>query len=184
VTTGVCILDATRHRVGERPELAAHLASVFGVPARRVVHVFDVDRVYDAARRQHNATALLQQVIHVADGTSEKVLAVVDVDLFIPVLTFVFGQAQLDGPAGLVSTHRLANEYYGLPRDGGVFHARILKEIVHEIGHQFGLYHCRQFECVMRSSTYVEEIDLKRSTLCPACAELVRVKREGAPGGG
>ncbi len=173
---GVCILDASRQRVGERDALVARVTAEFGVPARRVARALDLDRVFDAARRQHNATALLQQVIAFAGGTSEKVIAVVDVDLFIPVLTFVFGQAQLDGVAGVISTHRLANEFYGIPHDAALFHERIEKEIVHELGHEFGLYHCRQFECVMRSSTYVEEIDLKRVSLCPDCAARVRAR--------
>jgi archaemetzincin len=74
----------------------------------------------------------------------------------------------------VVSLHRLANEFYGLPRDDALLRHRLEKEIVHELGHMFGLYHCHQFECVMRSSTYVEEIDLKREEFCPACAAGVR----------
>jgi archaemetzincin len=99
-----------------------------------------------------------------------KRIGVVDVDLFIPVLTFVFGEAQLGGPAAVVSTHRLTNTFYGLPRDDDLMLRRLEKEIIHELGHTFGLYHCHQFECVMRSSTYVEEIDMKRAHPCPACA--------------
>ncbi len=174
---GVCILDASRQRVGERDGVVARVTAEFGVPARRLARALDLDRVFDPGRRQHNATALLHQVIAFGAGGPEKVIAVVDVDLFIPVLTFVFGQAQLGGVAGVVSTHRLANEFYGLPPDAEAFQGRIEKEIVHELGHQFGLYHCRQFECVMRSSTYVEEIDLKRVSLCPGCAAQVRALR-------
>ena len=51
---------------------------------------------------------------------------------------------------------------------------RLGKEIVHELGHTLGLFHCRQYDCVMRASTYVEEIDLKRSYPCPSCAALIR----------
>jgi archaemetzincin len=98
---------------------------------------------------------------------------VVEVDLFIPVLTFVFGEAQLNGPAAIVSTHRLSNQFYGLGRNPKLMLERLQKELVHELGHTFGLYHCHQFECVMRSSTYVEEIDMKLSRPCDACAEAL-----------
>ncbi|HEY6951748.1 MAG TPA: hypothetical protein VI758_05035, partial [Bacteroidota bacterium] len=81
---------------------------------------------------------------------------------------------QLAGTAAVVSTHRLQNQFYGLPVDDLLMQERLQKEIVHELGHTFGLYHCRQFECVMRSSTYVEEIDLKHTGLCGACEELLR----------
>jgi archaemetzincin len=95
-------------------------------------------------------------------------------DLYIPVLTFVFGEAQLDGMAAIVSTHRLQNQFYGLPHDDDLMLRRLEKEVIHELGHTFGLFHCRQFECVMRSSTYVEEIDLKRADLCDACRSSLK----------
>jgi archaemetzincin len=78
----------------------------------------------------------------------------------------------------VVSTHRLANEYYGLPKDARLFRERTAKQAVHELGHLFGLVHNHQFECVMRSSTYVEELDLKRAAFCEACAgKLVAATR-------
>ena len=172
---GVCILGASRHVAEEPDGLPDLVHASFGVPARRLNRRLDLDRAYEPARGQHNATALLQQVLAIGQGSDEKMIAVVDEDLFIPVLTFVFGQAQLAGTAAVVSTHRLANEFYGMPRDEDRLRERIGKEVVHELGHLFGLYHCRQFECVMRSSTYVEEIDLKRVAFCEACASHLRV---------
>jgi archaemetzincin len=178
VPAGICILDATGGRLDSSEDLVASVAAAFRVPVRWVERRLDPDRAYDAARGQHDATAMLQQVLASIEDASERHLAIVSVDLFIPVLTFVFGQAQLGGPAGLVSTHRLANEFYGLPRAPGLTRERIEKEVLHELGHQFGLFHCRQFECVMRSSTYVEEIDLKRAAFCESCgARLIETTR-------
>jgi archaemetzincin len=173
VPQAVRILSAHRQTAGERDGLAALVGSRFGVAARCLPAELDLARAHDASRRQYNAAALMAQVADLAGAAGDKCIAVVDVDLFIPVLTFVFGQAVLGGAAGVISTHRLANEFYGLPRDDRVFRERIEKEVVHELGHMFGLYHCRQFECVMRSSTYVEEIDLKRSTFCADCQALL-----------
>ncbi len=129
----------------------------------------DLQGAYDLSRNQTNSTALLAQVLSRAPTRPAKRIAVVAVDLFIPVLTFVFGEAQLSGTAAVVSTHRLDNRFYGLPRDPALMIQRLEKEIVHELGHTFGLYHCHQFECVMRSSTYVEEIDMKRALPCASC---------------
>jgi len=95
------------------------------------------------------------------------------VDLFIPVLTFVFGQAQLGGKAAVVSTLRLKQEYYELPPNETVFLERLGKEAVHELGHTFGLVHCLNQGCVLNASTYVEEIDLKEADFCPECAQLL-----------
>jgi len=101
------------------------------------------------------------------------VLGVADSDLFIPILTFVFGEAQLgpaDATAALVSMYRLRQEFYGMPPDPETLSARLLKEALHELGHTFGLRHCADYRCVMSSSPSVENIDLKLAQFCPACA--------------
>jgi archaemetzincin len=176
----VRILDATRHR-RDGEALAARVSRHLGVPVTIEHWTPDLDGAYDSGRKQYSAAALVEQVARTArastdkpSGTTTKWIGIVDVDLFIPVLTFVFGQAQLGGTAGIVSTLRLTNEFYGMSRDEVRLEERLEKELVHEIGHLFGLVHCRQFECVMRSSTYVEEIDLKRAELCDSCRAAPR----------
>ncbi|HYU31798.1 MAG TPA: archemetzincin, partial [Thermoanaerobaculia bacterium] len=80
---------------------------------------------------------------------------------------------QLPGRAAVVSLHRLAPELYGLPADEERLVERAEKEAIHELGHTFGLIHCRQPKCVMRSSTYVEEIDLKEGQFCEGCRKAL-----------
>jgi archaemetzincin len=146
------------------------MEAVFHLPARVVPAPFNLIAAYDPSRRQTNSTLLLAQILKASPDEGAKRVGIVDVDLFIPILTFVFGEAQLGGPAAVVSTHRLSNQFYGMTRDDPLMLQRLEKEMVHELGHTFGLLHCRQFECVMRASTYVEEIDLKRVELCASCA--------------
>jgi archaemetzincin len=180
VARAVRILSPAGSPAGRRDGLVRLAAESFGVPVRLVHEPLDLERAYDGSRRQYNATALLAQVATRAGASGDMCLALVDVDLFVPVLTFVFGQAMLDGNAGIVSTYRLANPFYGLARDDALLDHRVGKEILHELGHMFGLLHCRHFECVMRSSTYVEEIDLKRAWFCPACAGRLAEKAGAA----
>ena len=47
------------------------------------------------------------------------------------------------------------------------------KVIIHELGHSYGLVHCTDPACVMRSATYVEDIDLKKHVFCMKCEEQV-----------
>jgi archaemetzincin len=134
----------------------------------------DFHEAYDNSRRQYYSTVLLAQILKKEINPDNKSIAIVDVDLYVPILTFVFGEAQLSGSAAIVSTHRLSNQFYGLKRNDSLMMERLGKEIVHELGHTFGLYHCHQFECVMRSSTYVEEIDLKSVHPCKSCTALLK----------
>jgi uncharacterized peroxidase-related enzyme len=92
-------------------------------------------------------------------------------DLFVPVLTFVFGEAQLDGNCAVVSTARLDEEFYGLPARSDLLRERLVKEASHELGHTFGLRHCADWRCVMASSHAVERLDVKGADFCAACRD-------------
>jgi archaemetzincin len=153
--------------------IAHRLQEIFKVSVSIVRASFNMRAAHDSSRGQTNSTLLLAQILERTDCRETKQAGIVDTDLFIPILTFVFGEAQLGGTAAVVSTHRLSNQYYGLARNDALLLERLEKELVHEIGHTFGLYHCHQFECVMRASTYVEEIDLKQAHPCPACAAIL-----------
>lgn len=146
-----------------------------------------LEAVFDPARRQYHSTRLLEQLQAPAAAPRKKRLGIADVDLFIPILTFVFGEAQLNNGAAVVSTYRLRQEFYGLPRDEVLLLERTEKEALHELGHTFGLLHCPDFECVMYFSNSIEQIDLKSNNFCQKCAESLpwvrRVKgREGDEG--
>lgn len=134
-----------------------------------------IDTFYDTQRAQYNSTGIIGHLLdryRFADAAAPtKVLGVAGQDLFIPILTYVFGEAQLGGLVGVVSYYRLPNERYGLPADGRLFSERLLKEAMHELGHTYGLIHCRGLDCVMHISTYVEDIDTKPAAFCRDCEQ-------------
>jgi archaemetzincin len=94
--------------------------------------------------------------------------------LYIPILTFVFGEAQMGGKCSVVSYARLRQEFYGLPADVNLLARRLLIESIHELGHTLELHHCDDYRCVMSSSHAVEWIDLKEQTFCMDCAAKAR----------
>jgi archaemetzincin len=162
---------------GERAELldplAERLERLLPVAVEPHPPGFDPELAYDPSRGQYNSRTLLAQLLGDANG-ADRILGVAGVDLFIPVLTFVFGEAQLDGRAAVVSTQRLDNALYGLPPAPALLFARLVKEAVHELGHTFALLHCPDGRCVMASSTYVEQIDLKGERFCDRCLDALR----------
>jgi archaemetzincin len=129
----------------------------------------DLSDFYDSGRRQYNGNELIKEVESKFASDSTKTLGLFNVDLFIPILTFIYGQAFLKGRTGIASLYRLSNERYGMKMDNVVLLDRFKKEVIHEIGHTFGLIHCHIPTCVMRSSTYVEDIDQKTESFCINC---------------
>ena len=130
---------------------------------------------FNPLRRQYHSTEILKKILQKPAGEASKVLGVTEMDLYIPVLTFVFGEAQLADGGAVVSTHRLRQEFYGLPNDPELLRLRLLKESLHELGHTYGLRHCSDYTCVMSASNGVERIDLKQAEFCAACAKLVPI---------
>lgn len=140
----------------------------------------DISHFYNPGRRQYDANKLLHEISQRAPADEVKVIGLTRVDLYIPILTYIFGQAKLGGYTGLASLYRLRNEHYGLEPDYGVLMNRFSKVIIHELGHTFGLIHCSNPVCVMRSSTYVEDLDQKNKQFCYRCrAELNRIEHLG-----
>ncbi len=122
---------------------------------------------FDPRRGQHSSTRILHWLADRRPAEATKVVALTDTDLFIPVLTFVFGEAQLGGVAAVVSTARLL-DHRG-PPDARRLAERLAKEVVHELGHTFGLVHCDRPRCVMRRSASLSDVDAKAVTPCPDC---------------
>jgi archaemetzincin len=129
----------------------------------------DLSEFYDPVRRQYNGVKLLKEVDNMFSSDFAKTIGLFSVDLFIPILTYIFGQAFLNGSSGIASHYRLSNERYGIDADDSLILDRFKKEVIHELGHTFGLVHCHIPTCVMRSSTYVEDIDQKSANLCLNC---------------
>lgn len=136
----------------------------------------DLSEFYDPGRRQYNGIKLLKEVDSSFSSDSGKTLGIFNVDLYIPILTYIFGQAYLNGRTGIASLYRLSNERYGMNTDDNFILDRLKKEVIHELGHTFGLIHCHIPTCVMRSSTYVEDIDQKSVGFCLKCREELNSK--------
>jgi archaemetzincin len=120
-------------------------------------------------RDQYDALIILDWLEERFPRPEDWILAVTGVDLTIPVLTFVFGQARLKGRSGVISTSRLHEEFYARPKNDEVVLSRVSKEAAHEVGHMLGLTHCADRNCVMHASTSLADTDIKSARLCARC---------------
>jgi archaemetzincin len=158
-----------------RPELlkliVREVHRIFGYRTKIKPLLQDVDFAFDLDRQQHYSTIILERLASLAPTMAIKLLAITKVDLFIPILTHVYGEAQLGGRACIVSTHRL-NEGLGTSVSE-IFYQRVVKEAIHELGHTFNLRHCRDHTCNMHYCRSVKDVDLKSDQLCRYCLVLL-----------
>ncbi|MCL5742810.1 MAG: archaemetzincin [Acidobacteria bacterium] len=153
--------------------LSRDLARTFAAPCHIGPESLDAGFALDEDRGQYHSSAILKRLVKGAGQREERVLGVTALDLYVPILTFVFGEALLEGNCAVVSLHRLREELYGLPPRTDLLFERLVKESVHELGHTFGLRHCFDWQCVMASSFAVERIDVKSAGFCAACRKVV-----------
>lgn len=124
---------------------------------------------YHIVREQYNSTQLLEYLAQDLPPGMFKVLGVTGVDLYIPILTYVFGEAQIGGDVALISLYRLSQELDGRLAPPHVFWPRIVKSGLHELGHTCNLKHCRQPDCIMQFSGSLEKLDQKNPHFCDYC---------------
>jgi len=153
-------------------DLRPAVEDIFRVSCKVLPVRLDPEFAFHGERQQYHSSEILQRMQSLVAADSWRVLGIAAVDLYIPILTFVFGEAQMGGPCAVVSVYRLHQEFYGLPADQELFRQRALKEAVHELGHTVSLTHCSDYQCAMAPSHAVEWIDLKQSTLCAGCRAL------------
>jgi archaemetzincin len=148
-------------------ELKDRVGGIFHCPVEIKAGFGDLTQAYNPERRQYFSSKLLAS-LKKSEG-EEKVVGIADVDLYVPRLNFVFGEADVVSGTTIVSMCRLRQEYYGLAPDEALFLERATKEIVHEVGHTFGLGHCPNNKCVMHFSNSLADTDLKEAHFCNMC---------------
>jgi len=157
--------------------LGQGLYDKFRMPAEILLPALDPAFALHSERQQYHSSEILASTQRYLSDQTWRILGVTQLDLYIPILTFVFGEAQLRGKAAVVSYHRLRQEFYGLPKNMDVLANRLLVESVHELGHTLQLTHCHDYQCAMAPSHTVEWIDIKDSGFCEDC--LARALQAG-----
>lgn len=152
--------------------IAEEITRVFGFETDVVPLLDAIHFAFDPVRCQYHSTPVLEKLSAAAPSYALKVLGIAREDLFIPILTHVYGEAELGGKSCLVSTYRL-KEDLSLSSDGLVYQERVIKEAVHELGHTFDLRHCTDKTCIMHYCHSIADVDRKGKDLCRYCSVLL-----------
>lgn len=141
------------------------------------IHVIDlklnIDNFFSFERKQYFSTQIIAEAIRLTNEFNGKIVMLTDVDIFVPALTFIFGEAQLNGKHSILSVCRLYEEFYSNGSNKNLLLERTIKEVLHELGHCYGLRHCLDWDCVMHSSPGIEEVDIKGISYCRNCVSSI-----------
>ena len=143
--------------------LAGHLQTIVGLNVMIQAPEPHPEYAFSERRGQYEAGKILVRLIELENGAAFR-LGVVDVDLYLPILTHVFGESQLGGAAAIVSIYRLRDTSWDR------FLVRTAKVALHEVGHLLGIVHCIDTRCLMRFANRVENLDEIPMRFCRACA--------------
>ena len=136
------------------------------------------EKTYNARRQQHHSTRILKALETLKSKGHDIVLGVIDRDLYVPELNFVFGEADVPARIAVIGLPRLRQEYYGLEPDRDLFLLRAAKEAIHETGHTRGLGHCPDPRCIMHFSNSLRDTDAKEPRFCIACRNKFEVRKK------
>ena len=156
-------------------ELAERIKPIFHCPVETKTGFSYLAHAYNIERKQYLSSSLLASLSALPRERDERVVGIADVDLYTLRLNFIFGEADIVSDTAIVSLYRLRQEFYGLPSDEKLFMARATKEIVHELGHTFGLEHCSNMKCVMHFSNSLADTDWKETGFCDKCCPKLRI---------
>ena len=167
--------------LGDIPEfdlqvIADHIIRCFKL-SPQILPPFELpEDAFDERRLQYNAGIIIETMEAMQFGNHDKVIGVLDKDLFIPIFTHVFGEARQGGKCGLVSLYRLAKNPDGsIPPESSI-NERAAKVALHELGHLLDLLHCERKKCLMHFSGGIDEVDEMTLDLCEYCTVYLQDK--------
>ena len=137
---------------------------------------FDIHDFISKRRNQLRSSDFLHWILEKLKPAKErKILVICDIDAYSGDLNFVF-EVYKGGRVAAIYLPRLRQDFYGLESNKFLFHERIVKEAIHELGHTFGLFHCNNKLCVMYFSNSLNDTDIKEKSFCSDCKNNLMLK--------
>jgi archaemetzincin len=159
--------------------LKSGLATTFDKQVEIRHKISNLDSAFDPIRNQYISPRLLSRLKRIKREPGDKILGLVDVDLYSPGYDFVYGEAEISSGVATLSVFRLISDEQDIRFrtrfDIRMIEERALREAIHELGHLYGLGHCRNPKCVMRTCTCLDDVDEAGNELCPSCESKLKL---------
>ncbi len=154
--------------------IAAHVQTLIGIPVDILDPVEIPEGAFQHHRQQYDAGLVIKHLNELMDLNRSRILGIVTADLCNPILTYVYGEAEIGGRVAVVSTYRLSQNEDGSPTAKDRYYERLAKVALHEVAHTFSLYHCDDPKCLMHFSPKVAHLDHIVLAFCDRCEFTLR----------
>ncbi|MFA4903205.1 MAG: archaemetzincin family Zn-dependent metalloprotease [Desulfobaccales bacterium] len=166
-------------KMGQIPQtalrvIAGNIQAILETPVEMLPAMAIPEEAFQRHRCQYDAGLVLKYLARFSFPHHSRILAITDVDLCTPILTFVFGQAELGLNLAIISDFRLKYTKDGIMASEGTYYERLAKVALHEIAHTFSLYHCETPKCLMRFSQGLSHLDELNIFFCERCSFMLR----------
>ena len=153
--------------------LSGNLEKTFNRKVEVRQRLINLKFAYNRGRYQYLSPKILSRLRRIRKDPGDKIMGIVAVDLYSEGYDFVYGEADVNAGVATLSFARLCLIDADNQQAAKIFEERVLREAIHEMGHLFGLLHCSDPKCVMRTCTCEEEVDEAGNALCNECNDLL-----------
>jgi archaemetzincin len=154
--------------------VAAHLQAFLGIPVDRLDPLDIPQQAFQEHRKQYDAGLMLKYLAELPLPPYLRILGLTTVDLCIPILTYVYGEAEVGGKTAVVSSFRLRHNDDGTVVSPDRYYERLAKVALHEAAHTFSVFHCDNAQCLMRFSPKSSHLDQIEIVFCERCEFTLR----------
>lgn len=176
-----CLVELGRFDDRSARVVAANLQAVMGIRVDLLKPHRAPREAFLEHRGQYDAGRVIRHLSLTASPRCRRLLALTMVDLCSPILTYVYGEAELGGRVAVVSGFRLRRDGDGTEVPAGRYYERLIKVALHEVGHTFSLYHCDAPRCLMQFSPGMTELDALEVRFCDRCAFMLHSALRSLP---
>jgi len=165
--------------IGDIPDIvpkviAAHISGYLDLQTILLEPMQTPFYALDRQRLQYDVGVILQHLESGWFNSVDKVIGIMDVDLFVPVFTHVFGEARQGGRMALVSIFRLKEKAMDTASETSLALERAAKVSLHELCHLYDLTHCESRRCLMYFSGSLPDLDRIPLSFCRYCSQYIR----------
>lgn len=155
--------------------VAANLQTLLDLPVEILDPAVMPQQCFLTRRQQYDAGLIVKHLAQLPLSSHLRILGLTVFDLCLPILTYVYGEAEVGGRAAVISNFRLRQNEDGSTTAPEIYFERLAKVAVHEVAHTLALHHCDGAKCLMHFAARLKHLDQIPLLFCDHCEFALRM---------